>query len=283
MALAVPLVSGRVINELLGRSTIDVCAEVDAVLELDVLGIATVFGALDICLCISAIVDILDVNVVVEAAVAVVGEVAVVAELTALINSAIGHQSCTYPDHFEAVCTAGNPCGFQCKDGFTPSPVSEPVDCVCVPPNIVCNGICSNVKACPSSLSAKRELEAEKRNAVCDRGFTPCGVFGWSGLRASQAWECVDTQSDLESCGGCAVPLMHGSPRGIDCTAIPGIADVSCGAGTCIVHRCLPGYTPSLDRSFCIRRASLKLDFSEDEVPAAAYGLEHLPFNKKAN
>ncbi|THH30635.1 hypothetical protein EUX98_g3549 [Antrodiella citrinella] len=270
LAMSLPLVSGRVINGLLGRSadlTVDVCAEVIAVLSVDVLGIAIVFGNLDICLCIDAIVDILDVNVVVQAAVALAGEAAVVAELTALINAAPGHET--------------NPCGFQCTDGFTLSPISKPVDCICVPPKIVCNGVCTDAKACPSSV-AKRELEVEKRHAVCDRGFTPCGVFEWSGMRASQAWECVDTQSDLESCGGCAVPLMRGTPRGIDCTAIPGVADVSCGAGSCVVHRCLPGYVPSLDRAFCIHKPSLGLEF-ESEIPAAlAYGLE-LPFVKKAN
>ncbi|TCD70118.1 Dihydroxyacetone synthase [Steccherinum ochraceum] len=281
VAAAVTAVSGRVINELLGRTTLDVCAQIDANLAVDVLGIAVVVGALDICLCIDAIVDILKVNAVVIAAVDLVGEAAVVAELTALINGAAGHESCTYPDHFQAVCSKGNPCGFQCKDGFTPSPPSKPIDCVCVPPKIVCNGVCGDFKACPSSI-AKRELEVEKRNAVCDRGYTPCGVFGWSGMRASQAWECVDTQSDLESCGGCAVPLVHGSPHGVDCTAIPGVADVACGGGSCIVHRCLPGYVPSLDRSFCIRKSNLKFEF-DDEVPAAAYGLEHLPFNKKSN
>ena len=82
--------------------------------------------------------------------------------------------------------------------------------------------------------------------------------------------------------GGCVVPLAYGSPHGIDCTAIPGVADVSCGAGSCIVHRCLPGYTPSLDRSFCIRKSDLQFEFGS-EISAAAYALEHFPFNKKAN
>lgn len=78
--------------------------------------------------------------------------------------------------------------------------------------------------------------------------------------------------------GGCAIPLTLGSPQGIDCTAIPGVADVACHSGACVVHRCLPGYTVSHDKSFCIHTASL--NFGHD-VPAAAYGLEHKPFNKK--
>lgn len=58
----------------------------------------------------------------------------------------------------------------------------------------------------------------------------------------------------------------------------PGVADVSCHSGACIVHRCLPGYTTSHDRSFCIRTTNLSF---EHDVPAAAYGLEHTPFHKK--
>ena len=78
---------------------------------------------------------------------------------------------------------------------------------------------------------------------------------------------------------GCAVPLTLGSPQGIDCTAIPGVADVSCHRGSCIVHRCLPGYTPSHDNTFCIHAASIT-NLGHD-IPAAAYGLEHVPFQKK--
>ncbi|KAH8094605.1 hypothetical protein BXZ70DRAFT_347818 [Cristinia sonorae] len=281
LVIAASAVSGRVLEGLLGRSTVDVCAQIDAGLSVDLLGIAVTVGVLDICLCISGIVDILEVNAVVKAAVGLVGEAAVVAELTAMINSAAGHKTCTFPDHCDQICTKDNPCGFQCKDGFTPSPPSKPTDCVCAAPKKVCNGICGDFPSCPSA-HPKREVEMAKRSATCDRGYTACGVFGWTGMRASQAWECIDTQSDLESCGGCAIPLMRGSPHGVDCTAIPGVADVSCGAGSCIVHRCLPGYTPSLDRSFCIRKSGLKYEF-EEEIPASVYGLEHLPFNKKAN
>lgn len=49
LAVIVPNVSGRVIDGLLGRSVIDVCAQIDADLAVDVLGIAVVVGALGAC------------------------------------------------------------------------------------------------------------------------------------------------------------------------------------------------------------------------------------------
>ncbi|TFY74463.1 hypothetical protein EWM64_g9548, partial [Hericium alpestre] len=96
------------------------------------------------------------------------------------------------------------------------------------------------------------------------------------------AWECVDTISDLESCGGCTLPLTPYTPLGTDCTAIPGVADVSCLSGSCIVHRCLPGYVCSADSSECVRQhvpfaASFVAKEWQSEDSAMKYGLEHVP------
>ncbi len=52
--------------------------------------------------------------------------------------------------------------------------------------------------------------------------------------------------------GGCAIPLDESSPDGVDCTAIPGVVDVACRAGSCVVSRCVPGYEVSLDGTFCL-------------------------------
>jgi len=264
-------------NELVKRTTTDVCAEVDAGLSVNILGISIVIGLIDVCLCISGVPAFVKANAVAVAAVNVAGVASVTADITAMINNAKGHQKCTYPDNFVAACVSGNPCGFQCTNGFTPSPAKNPKDCVCVAPKTVCNGVCGSFKSCPSS-HPKRDVEIAKRYASCDKGFTACGVYGWAGMRASQSWECVDTTSDLESCGGCATPLTLGGAQGIDCTALPGVADVSCHSGSCVVHRCLPGYTLSHDKTFCLHTANFS--FAHD-VSAAAYGLEHVPFSKK--
>ena len=54
------------------------------------------------------------------------------------------------------------------------------------------------------------------------------------------------------SSGGFVFPLTPFSPIGQDCTALPGVADVSCLSGECAVHRCMPGYALSHDGTHCI-------------------------------
>ncbi|KAI9439301.1 hypothetical protein H4582DRAFT_2076004 [Lactarius indigo] len=114
-------------------------------------------------------------------------------------------------------------------------------------------------------------------------GWAACGVFG-GGARA---WECVDTAHDLESCGGCVLPLMPYSPIGHDCTTLPGVADVACLSGECIVQRCLPGYILSHDGTSCsIKHAHTPYSHvatpEEDDEYAQAmrYGLEHHPLQR---
>lgn len=43
-------------------------------------------------------------------------------------------------------------------------------------------------------------------------------------------------------------------PQGQDCTAIAGVSDVSCVGGSCVVHRCMPGFDISNDGSSCVER-----------------------------
>ncbi|OCH90062.1 hypothetical protein OBBRIDRAFT_826179 [Obba rivulosa] len=273
-ALLLPLAGLATSSSLTQRALLDVCANVDAELQVDLLGIKVVVGLIEVCLCLSVLPTFITTNIIAEAAVGLVGEASVLSALTDLVNDAADHQSCTYPDNSSPFCEAGNPCGFTCSNGFTPEPAKNPDSCVCEAPNTVCNGVCGEFKGCSSSSPKRRDPQLRKR-AVCEDGLTPCGVYGWQGQRSSQAWECVDTTSDLESCGGCAVPLHYASPHGIDCTALPGVADVSCNFGSCVVHRCLPGYQVSLDGTFCLRaRHAAQINEQED---AAAYGLEHIP------
>jgi hypothetical protein len=39
-------------------------------------------------------------------------------------------------------------------------------------------------------------------------------------------WECVDTSSDIESCGGCEWPVAGGK-QGEDCAALEGVSQVA--------------------------------------------------------
>lgn len=82
------------------------------------------------------------------------------------------------------------------------------------------------------------------------------------------------------------LPLTPHSPIGKDCTAIPGVADVSCISGECVVERCMSGYALSRDGTHCTStrisqpHVSVPEDENEDEsklMQAIRYGLKHLP------
>ena len=79
-------------------------------------------------------------------------------------------------------------------------------------------------------------------------------------------------------------PLTAYFPMGKDCSALPGVADVECLSGECVVRRCRLGYVPALDGTGCIRKCSSSSHFSDGDddddagdVPARVYGLEHVP------
>ncbi|KAI9453933.1 hypothetical protein F5148DRAFT_985380 [Russula earlei] len=223
--------------------------------------------SIDVCLCLSALPLFIETDVVAILAVTLAGEDAVTGILTKLILGAAPKTSCVYPPHSTPACVGRNPCGFQCEDGYSPSPPVAPTTCACPPPNVVCNDNWLGSGSC----------------AETGPGWTACGVFG-GGRRA---WECVNTARDLESCGGCVLPLTPYSPIGTDCTTLPGVADVSCISGECVVHRCLHGYTHSRDGTSCVPK-NVKIPPShipnvENDigfVPAGAYGLEHVPLDR---
>ncbi|KAK8850510.1 hypothetical protein IAR55_004428 [Kwoniella newhampshirensis] len=91
----------------------------------------------------------------------------------------------------------------------------------------------------------KRRLENRRRtlNAFCPVGLTSCALAG-----DVNAFECVDTQSELESCGGCMGsvfgPVSRAPMPGVDCSALPGVAmgAVTCARGECLVSACKSGY-----------------------------------------
>jgi hypothetical protein len=70
-----------------------------------------------------------------------------------------------------------------------------------------------------------------RRSHMCPPGREYCRA-GRSG------WECLDTSSDLEACGGCPY-----SGVGVDCSALPGAGSVACVEGKCVIQTCDQGYT----------------------------------------
>jgi len=256
------------------RGSLDDCAYVDAELMVPSLTAnkkSVGCGHLNLCLCVSGIPALLKSNAIVASAVSIGGEANTQAALKGLITSSSTHKACNYPDHYSPICSASNPCGWECRDGFTASPSYSPTECICKSPKHICNGVCTS-SPCPSPAPKKRSVDELKKRAVCDAGFTACGVYNRLAKGLRDPYECIDATSDLESCGGCSIPLHENSPVGVDCTSLPGISDVSCIAGSCVVHRCMPGYEVSYDNSMCVDVEAFK-----NFVPASSYGLEHIP------
>ncbi|WWC63839.1 uncharacterized protein I303_106444 [Kwoniella dejecticola CBS 10117] len=85
-----------------------------------------------------------------------------------------------------------------------------------------------------------QRLRREKQT-LCPRGAKACAVPG------TAAYECIDTRSELEACGGCLFgeyqnPLN--STVGIDCTSLAGIAQgaVTCANSQCEAFACKSGF-----------------------------------------
>lgn len=109
----------------------------------------------------------------------------------------------TIPDNGYPKCPAASApagaCTFGCNDGYK-----------------VCGtGCILQAVTCPSSVQRR----SDRRLNICPQGWTSCPVAHGKKI----AYECVATQSDLESCGGCAG--IEG--QGVDCSALVGVNDVS--------------------------------------------------------
>jgi hypothetical protein len=107
---------------------------------------------------------------------------------------------CSYPPHSISSCAQGRSiaCGFECTDGFSPSPLNNPTTCVCEAPLFNCNGQCIAAASCPSIVVPDKKKRWVGSGVCAEMGpeWAACGVFG-GGARA---WECIDTANNLESC-----------------------------------------------------------------------------------
>ncbi|WVQ98157.1 hypothetical protein IAU59_005279 [Kwoniella sp. CBS 9459] len=91
-------------------------------------------------------------------------------------------------------------------------------------------------------LRERLRMSAKKRYATCPQPLTACNV---AGVRNS--FECINTDEELESCGGCVTGDFNDAyapAAGVDCTALPGIprGAVTCTAGRCEAFACKSGY-----------------------------------------
>ncbi|KAJ7155109.1 hypothetical protein C8R46DRAFT_911118, partial [Mycena filopes] len=70
-------------------------------------------------------------------------------------------------------------------------------------------------------------------------------------MTGSKSFECVDTQSSLESCGGCVGAMPS---TGQDCSVIPNVNAVSCSMGRCVVTECRKNYVVSAEGDSCVKK-----------------------------
>ncbi|GAA5915955.1 uncharacterized protein JCM6883_001064 [Sporobolomyces salmoneus] len=94
------------------------------------------------------------------------------------------------------------------------------------------------------ALASSPSGRARARRNLSNRNLCPsaneeaCSVAG--------GFECIDTSSSLENCGGCA------NAGGVDCSAIEGVSSSSCNMGTCEIWACADGYTWDASAETCV-------------------------------
>ncbi|WWD03876.1 hypothetical protein V865_001932 [Kwoniella europaea PYCC6329] len=100
----------------------------------------------------------------------------------------------------------------------------------------------------------KKRLSLEKYE-YCPARLKACKVPG-----DELAFECLNVNTELESCGGClygdyGVGLnAPGRSYGIDCTSLPGVAmgAITCTSGQCTAFACEEGYELTRENSTCV-------------------------------
>ncbi|KAK0186550.1 hypothetical protein F5146DRAFT_1161655, partial [Armillaria mellea] len=240
------------------RDLLDICIslDADALLKGGILSLLPldIFAGLDLCLCLEDLDIFLSTNVVVDLLDPATKSL-LETRLKALINT--GGEHCdVLPGHSHRVCNNRNPCHWECDSPY----IQRGDQCVCPPPKTECNGQCGVFpRGCGSAVprSHKRRqapittlMEAQ---ATCKTGQSVCGVPGPKG---KYDYECIDTSSASDSCGGCTIPHPFRSAQpshGVDCNAIPFLMAGFCRTGRCIIDRCHPGYQPSQDPPSCIK------------------------------
>ncbi|WWD06547.1 hypothetical protein V865_004639 [Kwoniella europaea PYCC6329] len=155
-------------------------------------------------------------------------------------------------------------CLFACRPyelaAVQPDPMTNDYGCYCGPESsydTTTSGTCQpnayfvythTANTVVSSQFAKRQLKERllqakiEKQALCPKPLTACKVNG-----VPDSFECLDTTSELESCGGCANGNFNANETsfGVDCTQLIGVAPgaVTCTQGQCKSFKCLPSFT----------------------------------------
>ncbi|GAA6008975.1 hypothetical protein JCM10207_004051 [Rhodosporidiobolus poonsookiae] len=107
--------------------------------------------------------------------------------------------------------------------------------------------VCVDPHPKPSQRAKRSESSAERRDMLCPGSQIACPLVG-----GRLGYECVDTETNIEQCGGCAVD------GGFDCSSLPGVDAVSCNRGMCHVLGCSKGYTFHFRRRACVPQLVLE-------------------------
>jgi hypothetical protein len=148
---------------------------------------------------------------------------------------------CPTPVNSVATCSVGT-CGFTCKTGY----ITNIAGTGCV--------LGASAKSKKKRGPAVQELCPKGESACPITGSASFGAFVNSSDRVKDfahslgGYECIDTGSDLQSCGGCA-----SLGTGYDCTRIAHSAEVGCSNGKCVLFGCRKGYVPALDAETCVK------------------------------
>jgi len=236
LALAVVLLAwsanANTVDKCVYLNNFDLSAALNS--ELSISSIPGGYGDLSQCLCVSGISAFIGQNPPAAIAVQQTSMSQVEDAISIMIDSASGQQTCTYPNHSQATCMQGEICGFTCDSGY----IRSGNDCVCS-------------SACPSAVMRKRshgeDLQMVIGTRLCPSGQEVCG--GFSGPKS---YECIDTKTTLDSCGGCVFPLSGRNATGTDCSAILGAANVRCIDSKCAVMSCMAGWNLPEDGQACI-------------------------------
>ncbi|KAI0729194.1 hypothetical protein C8Q72DRAFT_778603, partial [Fomitopsis betulina] len=157
---------------------------------------------------------------------------------------------CTYPPHATAapVCGDNVGCGWGCEPPF----VKSGDQCACPFPWKECNGRCGPWTTCSSGTPWKRDTIGKRVQSSTG----VCGMYGGS----ARAFECLNVNTTLESCGGCTIPnpfLGATTAAGTDCSSIPGVNRVSCVTGRCAVYSCGEGWVVNGSGDGCVRASAV--------------------------
>lgn len=149
-------------------------------------------------------------------------------------NLCLGNLWCTSIDGTGGDGTCGG-LGASCGVGAALPPLPSAIDNdnACSTGNCDADtGDCGERLTGPSQgARSKRHIEIAlaKRKGLCPASTTACKV--------GAGFECVNTATSLEQCGGC-----DGTTGGVDCSALMNVASVGCVAGVCEIWGCQPGY-----------------------------------------